>query len=254
MVEENIWELYLREKPAEKSYLLIGIPDVGLVGPISTSHMIRIFKMKELGYIDSTFLPPIILFHENKPLMPVRLYSTNIDGRNIIVLHSDAAIPPPGLPSIAKFIVDLASNLKTKMIILLGGIAVPNRIKIEKPKTYVVSIEEKLREEAEKSGFEILREGFIGGAYALILKESFKRRFPAIGLFTECFATYPDPGAAASLLSTLAKYIGISVDVKSLLEQEEEIRIKLRELMKRTVESMQKTGKEYEFTIPAMYA
>jgi len=35
---------------------------------------------------------------------------------------------------------------------------------------------------------------------------------------------------------------------------EEELRLKLRELMKRTVEQMRRAGKEYEYTIPPIYA
>ena len=45
---------------------------------------------------------------------------------------------------------------------------------------------------------------------------------------------------------------GLTV-VKSLLEQEEEIRVKLREMMKRAMENMRAAGKAYEYTIPAMY-
>nr|NAZ25344.1 proteasome assembly chaperone family protein [Thermofilum sp.] len=64
---------------------------------------------------------------------------------------------------------------------------------------------------------------------------------------------YPDPGASASALQALSKLTRHDVDVKALLEQEEEIRVKMREMMKRTMETMQKAGKEYEYTIPALY-
>jgi predicted ATP-grasp superfamily ATP-dependent carboligase len=55
------------------------------------------------------------------------------------------------------------------------------------------------------------------------------------------------------VLTALDPLVGLKVSVEPLLEQEEEIRARLRETMKRTMEAMRETGKAYEFTVPAMY-
>jgi len=249
----NEWDFYLRKNIPENSTLIIGIPDVGLVGPISISHIVKTLKMELIGHIDSKYLPPILLFHEEKPLLPLRIYSSN-DENPVTVILSESAVHPDGLQSLAEFIVDFSQKHNIKRMLLIGGLAVPNRMQITKPKVYAATVCEQEKENLKKLGIEILKEGFISGVYALILKQCLKKKFIASALLAEAFLNYPDPGAAASVIETISKIIGKEIDVKPLLEKEEEIRVKLRELMKRTLESMKKTGKEYEFTVPAMYA
>lgn len=248
------WHIFLKKEIPENSSLIIGIPDVGLVGPISTSHLVKEFNLEEIGYIDSRVVPPVILFHKGKPHFPIRIYGGYKKNDYITVLHADIAIPPTEIHSLAEFIVNQAKEKRVEKIILLGGIAVPNRMKIDKPKTFAASIDEKILLEAKEKGIDTLQDGFIGGIYAQILKEGYKQGIKVIALLSECFFNYPDPGASASTLTALSKFIGHEIDVRPLLEQEEEIRIKLRELMKRTVETMRGAGKEYEFTVPALYA
>jgi len=251
---ETRWEINLKKEIPENSFIIVGLPDVGLVGPISTSHLVRVFELEEIGYVDSPALPPVILFHKGKPHFPVRIYGGYKGNDYIVVLHADVAVPPAHIHELASIIVEKALDVKAREIILLGGIAVPNRMKIEKPKTYVASISREVMEAARARGVEPLSDGFVGGIYAQILKEGFKRGVKTYALLSECFFNYPDPGAAAATLEVLGRFIGHEVDVTKLLEQEEEIRIKLRELMKRTMEAMKGSGKEYEFTVPALYA
>ncbi len=251
---EEKWEFYLEKEVPENAYFLVGLPDVGLVGPISTSHLVKTYQLEELGYIDSPLLPSVILFHKGKPHFPIRIYGGYRGDDYILVLHADVAVPPAYIHKLAELIVEKGLELKVKELVLLGGIAVPNRMKIEKPKTYVASISPEVMEEAEKKGVEPLSDGFVGGIYAQILKEGYKKGLKTYALLSECFFNYPDPGAAAATLKALEKMINHEIDVSKLLEQEEEIRIKLREFMKRTMEAMRGSGKEYEFTVPALYA
>ncbi len=248
------WEFNISKDVPEGAYFLVGLPDVGLVGPISTSHLVKVFELEEIGYIDSPALPAVLLFHKGKPHFPMRVYGGYRGDDYILVLHADVAVPPPHIHELASLIVDKALEEKVREIVLLGGIAVPNRMKIEKPKTYIASIKPEVMEEAKSKGIEPLSDGFVGGIYAQILKEGFKRGVKTYALLSECFFNYPDPGAAAATLTALGTMIGHEIDVKKLLEQEEEIRIKLREFMKRTMEAMRGSGKEYEFTVPALYA
>ena len=247
------WDFHLSKNIPENSTLIIGIPDVGLVGPISVAHIVKTLNMELIGYIDSIYLPPILLFHEEKPLFPLRIYLGNKENP-IIVILSESAIHSDGLNSLADFLVDFSQKNKIKKILLIGGLAVPNRMQINKPKVYAATICEDEKEQLKNLGIEMLKEGFISGVYALILKKCLKEKITASALLAEAFLNYPDPGAAASVIEAISKIIGKEIDVKQLLEKEEEIRVKLRELMKRTLESMKKTGKEYEFTVPAMYA
>ncbi|MEM4412226.1 MAG: PAC2 family protein [Thermofilum sp.] len=247
------WSSYIRQEIPSDATLIVGMPDVGLVGPISTSHLIKSWELEHVGYLDSTGLPPVILFHNAEPLMPMRFYGGYKGNEYVLVLHSDVAVPPQGIRSLAFYLVKFSTEKKLKRILLLGGIAVQDRLNIETPKTYAASIDREMILYAKEKGIEPLKEGFVGGIYAQILKEGYKANFPALALLSECFLNYPDPGASASTLLALSKVIGREIDVKPLLEQEEEIRMRLREMMRRTLETMRGTGKEYEYTIPALY-
>ncbi|ABL78176.1 proteasome assembly chaperone family protein [Thermofilum pendens] len=252
-MSDQEWSFFLKEEPPKDSVFIVGLPDVGLVGPISTSHLVKQWELREIGYLDSASLPPVILFHEYSPLFPIRFYGGYKKNDYVVVLHSDIAIPPELVPSMASFLTESLFRKSARRVVLLGGIAVQNRLNIETPKTYAASIDAESLRYAQEKGIELLKEGFIGGAYAQFLKEGYKRKLSVIALLAECFLNYPDPGASASALQALAKILGHDVDVKQLLEQEEEIRVKLRELMKRTMESMRGAGKEYEYTVPALY-
>jgi len=69
-------------------------------------------------------------------------------------------------------------------------------------------------------------------------------------LLAQSYPSYPDPGAAASILKILNKMIELDVDVKALLEQAEDVKINYRTLMEQTNASMQKENK---VEVPTMY-
>ncbi|OYT61671.1 MAG: hypothetical protein B6U69_03150, partial [Thermofilum sp. ex4484_15] len=138
-------------------------------------------------------------------------------------------------------------------IISLGGLPTPKRMEINKPEVGGLGVLKEDREFLRSRGIKVISDGFLAGIYALIAKESFRRGQSCIVLLAESHLNYPDPGAAASILEALSKLFGISVDVKPLLEKAEELRLKLRELMKRTTEALRVSGKDYEYTPPLMY-
>jgi uncharacterized protein len=69
-------------------------------------------------------------------------------------------------------------------------------------------------------------------------------------LVAQCFYNYPDPEAAVEVLKGLVKVTGLKVDMAKLLAKGEEIRLKARDVMKRTQEEMSKMKKGQEFDIP----
>jgi len=243
-------EIFKKNDIPKKKPLIIGLPDIGLVGAISSSYLVKTFDMKEVAFIDSPKFPPILVFHETKPVLPVRFHADD----NKTVLMSEVPIPSDQLAPLAEKIVSLAKDIESEKIIMIGGVPVPNRIELSKPKVYVAVTNDIDREFLKKKGFEIFKNGFIAGIYATILKECIKRKVPAMVLLAESYVNYPDPGAAAAALEVLGKILNINIDVEPLLKQEEEIRLKLRELMQRTMSSLKTSGKEYEFAVPLMYA
>ena len=64
---------------------------------------------------------------------------------------------------------------------------------------------------------------------------------------------YPDPGAAASVIGSLDKFLQLGIDVGELMEKEEEIKLKARDLMRQTALSASEMQKSAEQDMPFMY-
>jgi len=235
--------------PAETPYLISGLPDVGLVGAIATYHLITEMKMEEVAYFDSDMLPPIIVLHGGEPKMPIRIYGRD----SFYVVTSEIALPSePLVKMLARAVVDYAVEKNVKMIISVGGLATPNRMEIKEPKVYGVAVREEGKALLKKAGVDLLNEGYVVGIYAWILKECTQRRIPSVLLLAQSHRGYPDPGAAASALRVLGKMLDIEISVEQLLKEEERVRLKLRELMRRTNMMLERVQKGHELEIPPM--
>ena len=62
-----------------------------------------------------------------------------------------------------------------------------------------------------------------------------KENIPLTCLFAEAQTNMPDSKAAAKVIETLDKYLGLNVDYKPLLKQAEEFEGKLKQLMEKGV-------------------
>jgi len=233
----------------ECKYCLIGFPDVGLVGSIALSYVIQENEMTEVGHFESDAFPPVIVIHNGEPQSPVRIYRKD----DVIVIISEIPIEAQLLSNLARAIVDWAKSKNIELILSLSGIAVQNRLDIEIPKVYSVGSSSSVKSIIIRLVIDVFKEGFITGLHAMVMKESLKQKVPNMILLAQSHLQYPDPGAAASLIYSFSNLLEWEIDVKKLLSQEEEIRLKLRDLMQRTQEQMAVSQKGKEQEIPIMY-
>jgi predicted ATP-grasp superfamily ATP-dependent carboligase len=82
------------------------------------------------------------------------------------------------------------------------------------------------------------------------MRYSINNNVPSIAILAQSFYNYPDPQAAAMALKELSKMSDVQVDVSKLLEKGEEIRLKARDIMKRTQEEMSRMKKSQEYDLP----
>ncbi len=230
-------------------HCLIGFPDVGLVGLIAVNHLVNTLGLEEIGHIESDLFPPVIVVHKGDPKAPVRVYGK--DG--LVVLTSEVPIQPMAIPNLSRRIVDWTKMKGSQMLVTLSGVAVQNRIEVEVPTVYGVAASAAIKELLAKSQVNLLEEGFVVGVHASIMSESMKAKLPSVILMAQSHSQYPDPGAAASIVNALNRLLNLNVDVKGLVEQAEEIRLRMRELMQRTSKSMRGMEKAQEQELPAMY-
>jgi len=241
----------IETNPIKKcKYCLVGTPDVGLVGTIALGYIINHQKMMEIGYIESETFPPVMVVHNGEPKTPVRLFNKN----DTVVLVSEIPIDSNLIPHVAQSLIEWVQSKGVELIISLSGIAVQNRLEIEVPSVFGICSSASVQERIKNAGINLFEEGFIAGLHAIVMRECLKKKIPNVILLAQSHLQYPDPGAAASLISSLDKLIDLKVDIKKLLEQEDEIRLRMRELMQRTHQQMQQTQKGREQEIPPMYA
>jgi len=241
---------YREVRLSKPSFLVLGLPDAGLVGVIAATHLVRSLGLEEYAGIDSTrLLPPVAVISKGLPRHPLRLFHLD----NIIVLTAETAIPPAAIHPLASFIIDYARRMSIDYVVSIVGLAAPNRLEIEKPSVYWLASSEDAAKLAEKLGIKMMSDGYLVGPYAVILKEAVKKRVNNLILLAEAFLDFPDPEAAAAVLQVLSKAIGKEVDTKKLLEEAELIRLRLKELMRQTKQTLTEMRKTYEYQPPLMY-
>ena len=237
----------VEKKPVPFGVLMInGLPDVGLVGLIATSHIISELDLNEIAYMDSDLLPPIVVLHEGLPHAPLRIFGNS----NLLATISETAIPANGIYAVIRHLVRWGQAKNVKLMISIGGLPVPNRQDISEPKVYGIGTTPELIKMLKDKEVEIVREGFMVGPQALILRYCMEINVPGIALLAQSFFNYPDPEAAAAVVRELSKITDIKVDVSKLLEKGEEIRLKARDIMKRTQMEMAKMKKTQEYDLP----
>ena len=235
--------------PIPKNAVMInGLPDVGLVGLLAASHIISSLNLAEVGSLESEQLPPIIVLHGGLPKSPMRIFADS----SLVVLISETAIPGPLLRPLANQLVDWAQNKNARLVLSLGGMAVANRQDIDMPKVFA-AISQKQLESKLNGAAEILEEGYIVGAYGLLLRKCAEASVPAIALLTQAYYNYPDPEAAAAALTAVNKILGLKIETSELLRRGEEIRLRSKDMMHRTHEEMLKMNKSHEYDLPPLY-
>ncbi len=237
----------VEKKPiSSDATMIIGLPDVGLVGLIATSYLISELNLEEIAYMDSDLFPPVIVLHEGLPHAPLRIYGN----QKLIVVISELAVPAPAIYTITREIVNWAKNKKINRIISMGGIPTENRQSINEPEVFVTASNQELLNTITNTGLKILKEGYIVGAQALSMRYSISNKLQSIAILAQSFYNYPDPQAAAIALKVLSKISEVKIDVSKLLEKGEEIRLKARDIMKRTQQEMNRMQKSQEYDLP----
>jgi uncharacterized protein len=236
------------EKIGEIKYVLVALPDTGLVGTIALGHAIQSKNMREVGHVSPRALPPMLVIHNGEPKSPVRIYANN----DFAALISEAPLPSETYRELAHDIVRWVTEKRIQLLISLTGIGVQNREEISKPQVFGIGSTADVRDLLKSRGLLPLEEGFVVGPQAILLDECIEKMVPIAVLLAQSQPQFPDPAAAASMLEQLNQAFGFNIDVKELVEEGEEFRIRLRELMNRTQQTMRST-KSQEGELPALY-
>jgi uncharacterized protein len=235
-----------KKKIPSGTTMMFGFPDVGLVGVIAASHLIEELNLEEVAYLDSTLLPPIIVLHEGLPHSPIRIFGNE----GVLLAVSETPLSADAIYPIMYALIDWGKSKNAKTMVSLSGIPLEQRQDAKELKVFAAASSPEVLKTIKDRDVEILSEGYMVGPQAIMLQRCAQLGLPAMTLLAQCFYNYPDPEAAAELLKGLARITGIKVDVAKLLEKGEEIRVKARDVMKRTQEELSNMKKGQEYDIP----
>ncbi|MBI2184721.1 MAG: proteasome assembly chaperone family protein [Thaumarchaeota archaeon] len=252
MTDDDIRIIDVRKPSSDRPIVVEGLPDVGLVGALAASHLVDELGLEEVAHVESSLLPPVMVLHKGVLSDPIRILGNG--KAPILVLMSEVAIPPYFVHGLAETVVGWLVGKKVSTLISLGGIPAQNRVDIETPSVFGVANGDQARDSLTKANVEVMQEGFIAGAYALLLKNCRRNNIPAMALLAQAHLNYPDPGAAASVLQVLNNILDLKVNVGVLLQKADELRLRTRDLMRQAQKTIQGMGKMSEQEIPLMYS
>lgn len=233
-------------------YLVLGIPDAGLVGPIASGHIVGSLKLNDAVGIESYgYLPPAAVVVNGSVKYPIRIYS----GGNMAVLVTEVMPVASGIVPLAIAIVEFARKRGIEYIVGISGLGNPARAEAQ-PSLYWLATTPEAEALAAplKDMGKPFPDGLIVGPYATILKESVKRGVNTLLLLTDSFVDIPDPEAAALAVQGLSRVTGVSVDVSQLLQEAETLRLRLQGMAREAKDALAKVGKGYEYRAPLIYS
>ncbi len=238
---------FVEKKPIpSEATMLCGFPDVGLVGVLASSFLVSELNLEEVAYVDSDLLPPVVVLHKGLPHSPIHVFGNS----RILVTIAETAVPAKGIQRLMRNFVEWTKSKRVNMVIAIGGIPAQNRQDLEKPEVFGTASSLDMIGFLEQHQLGVLREGYMVGPQALIMRYCAESNVPAISLLAQSHYNYPDPEAAAVALSHFATITGLKVDVTKLVEKGEELRLRAKDMMKRTQQELTKMKKGQESDLP----
>ncbi len=220
------------KKVPKGATIIEGFPGFGLVGTITTEFLINHLDVEEIGAIILKDQQALVALHEGKLIKPITLYYAK--KYNLIIIHSIA----PGQKKewdISSIILDIATKSQAKQIISIEGVMSQTPQEQEQSVFYYTN-ENKFKSSLEKHDLKELKEGIIVGVTAAMLAQN-QHKF--ISLLAETASQLPDSRAAANVILSLDKYLGLKVDPEPLLHQAELFEAKVKGLVQKSSEVSQ---------------
>lgn len=215
-------ELILTKKPKNVT-IIEGFPGFGLVGTIATEFLVNHLECELIGRYWFEELPANTAIHNGNVVQPIGIYYSK--DYNIVIIHSISAASGVEWKA-AKVVLNVAEELGAKEIIALEGVGTTQAE--GETKVYFHTTQDNKKEISEKYGLSPLNEGIIMGITSALMVMC-KR--PLLCFFAETHTNLPDSKAAAKMVETLDKYLGLDVDNKPLLEQAQQFEQKLRGIL-----------------------
>jgi uncharacterized protein len=228
--------------------MIAGFPGPGLVGSMSVSYIIEQQKMHQIGYIDSDFIVPGVIYIGGKLRHPFRIYAN--DEGTACVLVCDAPVILSGIRSVLNEVVIWARYNGVREIMVLEGMAAPG-ISETGRRPWVLSSDGQSDDHGYLSRIkdkklEANPPAFISGVSGGLLAACLSNRIPCTALLIPSITGIPDPEGAAILIEKTNELANnpFRIDVRQLRSEAEALKRQLQELInsvKRQQQDQQQT-------------
>lgn len=209
------------------SLVLTSFPTIGLVSTISGSFLVRTLKMKLVGAIVSSGLPPVALIHEGRASPAFRIYSTSQecgpDNKcdQLTVVLSEFMPRLGAIELLAAKVLNWAEEKEIGLLVSLEGLNSPVPL-VGDPKVFGVGSTARTRKLIKEYELEPLKEGIVSGFPGVLLYQATMRDQDVLTLLAETRADFPDARAASRMLEILGKMVpNLKIDPEPLLKEAE---------------------------------
>jgi len=206
----------------ENAIVLEGSPGLGLLGNIVGWLLVDELKMREIGYIDSKYFPPLAVLYRGVAIHPFRVY----EREGLVLFLSDFILPSSIVYDMTNAMVKWMKRNNSKELITFNSV-------IARQKSHLVAGAANSKDALKrlrKLNIPILPFGNINGISGTLLTRCAIENIPASCLFGEILTPYPDPRAAAEVVKILNKMLGLEVNTEPLLEEAQAIESRLKKL------------------------
>lgn len=237
MTEKKKFQLNTKKDDLKGSTIITGFPGFGLVGTITTEFLLNHLECKHIGGYISEKLAPVAAVHNKELVSPVGLFYNK--EYHMVILHVVTDVK--GLEwELSQLILDLAHDIDAKEVISLEGVAKQKEEADEQ--LYFYTTDAAAQKKLEGFSFKHLDEGIIFGTTACIMINAMHHTKPALTtLFCEATMKYPDSKAAAKVIEALDHYLSLNVDYKPLLERAKVFEDKLKGILEKSKEAVDKS-------------
>ncbi|MFQ5909649.1 MAG: proteasome assembly chaperone family protein [Thermoplasmata archaeon] len=226
-MEDEIRFHEYRKWDYSNSLVLTSFPTIGLVSTISGSFLVRALKMKLVGAIVSSRLPPVALIHEGQASPAFRIYSTpqkcgpDSQCDQLTIVLSEFMPRSEAIEPLAIKVLDWANEKEVGLLVSLEGVNSPVPL-VGDPKVFGVGSTVRTRKLIKEYELEPLEEGMVSGFPGVLLYQAAMRNEDVLTLLAETRPDYPDARAAARMIEILGKMVpNLNIDPAPLLKEAE---------------------------------
>lgn len=203
-----------------------GFSNVGMVGSIATSHVVKALGLQQLGTVIDYNLPPVALIQNEVPQHPVRVYQ----GDGIGIFTSDLQYPGHTDVQFAETVLDWFKEGGFDRLFIIDGIVTGELGDKEVGELFGVSSTAHGRDRLRKIEIEPVKQGVVAGICGWLLAEGDRRGYDVTALLAECNPMYPDARAAAIATEALSDLVDIDIPLDELLVDARRIEDNVRQM------------------------